>query len=297
MPSPSAPQLGWYTDTNLNPPTTTATTLSPNHFCCPPSTYFSSAFSPLESLPPSSRGSAPLYPRSPPTKPLSPHLPSAQLATPSPIPSCLTLSATLLRLLLFVFLTLNLLTFQVTTNSNAINPKTPTPAPTPNRSPLLSPLLLLSLLASFLLLLPSPLLLTPLLPGLGWGWIPTKLSATSTPLCLSPTTPLQAPDQPQRDAPHVGPRRAPAFVWFRVGSRAATPFPHRSDGGLLERLVLRRDPGSSAVGDVLFAATGVEGSIFRPPAYPPAPRGGEMSHRDKLLQILFKTFPPQRTPY
>ena len=50
MPSPSAPQFGWYTDTNLNPPTTIATTLSPNPFCCPPSTHFSSA-SPLNITP------------------------------------------------------------------------------------------------------------------------------------------------------------------------------------------------------------------------------------------------------
>ena len=101
-----------------------------------------------------------------------------------------------------------------------------------------------------------------------------------TPLCLSPTPP-QEPDQPQRDAPHAGPRRAPAFVCFRVGSRAATPFPHRSDGGLLECLVLRRDLDSSAVSRRFLCCDWGGGQHVPPPtpAYPPAPRGGETSHR------------------
>ena len=214
---------------------------SPNHFCCPPSTHFSSV-SPLNITPTFFPWISTTLSSSSPNQTTASSSALSSVSNTISHPSCLTL----LSLLLFVSLTLSLLTFQVMTNSNAINPKIPSPVPTPKRSPLLPPLLLLSLLASFLLLLPSPLLLTPLLVGPKWGWIPTNLSATSNPLCLYPTSP-QVPNQPQRDSPHAGPRRAPAFVLFRVGSRAATPFPHRSDGGLLERLVLRRDLDSSSI--------------------------------------------------
>ena len=85
MPSLFAPQLGWYTDTSLNPPNTTATPSPQTTSTVPlPPTFL--ALLPLTSLPPSSRGSALPFPRPPPTRPLPPHLPSAQLATPSPIP-------------------------------------------------------------------------------------------------------------------------------------------------------------------------------------------------------------------
>ena len=61
MSPPSAPQLGWHTDTSHSPPTTTAATLSPNHTCCAPSLhYFSTSpitpgFFPPFPTPPSPR--------------------------------------------------------------------------------------------------------------------------------------------------------------------------------------------------------------------------------------------------
>ena len=134
MPSPSAPQLGWYTDTSLNPPTTTATTLSPNHFCWPPSTHFSSA-SPLNITPTFFLWISTTLSSSSPNQTIPSSSALSSVSNTISHLSCLTLSATFLSLLLFVSLTLNLITFQVTTNSNAINPRIPTPVPTPKRSP------------------------------------------------------------------------------------------------------------------------------------------------------------------
>ena len=56
-----------------------------------------------------------------------------------------------------------------------------------------------------------------------------------------------------------------------MGSRAATLFPHRSDGGLLECLALRRDPDSSSAGRC-FLCRDWGGGQYVPtptPAYPP----------------------------
>ena len=272
LPHPSPCLAGIPTPISIPPPPLLP--LSPQTTYVAPSTHFSSA-SPLNINPvifpwirTTLSSSSPNQ-----TTPSSSALSSVSNTISHPF--CLTLSATLLSLQLFVSLTLNLLIFQVTTNNNAINPRMP--APNPNRPSLMSPLLFLSLLVSFLLLLSFPLLLTPLLVGPGWGWIPTKLSAISTPSVSPLHPPPQAPDQPQRDAPHTGPRRAPAFVWIRVGSRAASPSPHRSDGDLLERLVFRQEPGSSAVGRRSLCPDRGGGQYILPPtlAYPPAHRGGK----------------------
>ena len=269
IPSPSAPQLGWYTDTNLNPLTTTATSLSPNHFCCPPFTHFSSA-SPLNITPAffpwisTTLSSSSLNQTTPSSSALS------SVSNTISHPSCLTLSATLLSLLLFVSLILNLLTFQVTTNSNAINPNMP--ASTQTSCPPPPPTFPPSLISPSSTLPPAPN--SPSCrPRVGMDPYQT-IRHQHPPLSL-PYPPPQAPNQPQRDAPHVGPRSAPAFVWFRVGSRAATPFPHRSDGGLLERLVLRRDPGSSSIGRRSLCRDRGGGQYVpprRPPPRRPPPR-------------------------
>ena len=84
-------------------------------------------------------------------------------------------------------------------------------------------------------------------------------------------------------------------------SRAPTPFPHRSDGGLFECLVLRRDLDSSAVGR-RFLCHGRGGGQYVPPptlAYPPAPSGGETSHRAQHYLPVQHSLPllPRRLTY
>ena len=127
-----------------------------------------------------------------------------------------------------------------------------------------APLLLLSLLASFLLLLPSPLLLTPLLVGPGWGWIPTKLSATSTPICLSPTPP-QAPDQPQRDVPHAGPEGPQPLIGLGWGPGRPPLSPTVPTAASLSASCCDETSIPPLSADVFFAVSGVEDSIYTPP--------------------------------
>ena len=109
----------------------------------------------------------------------------------------------------------------------------------------------------------APLKRTPKIQG-----VTLDIHFTYPPLALPsvfPSTFPQAPDQPQRFTLHARPRIDAAFVYFRVGSRAATPFPHRSNGGFLGRLVFRRDPAALPLpADFFFAASKVEGCMFPP---------------------------------
>ena len=88
--------------------------------------------------------------------------------------SCLTLSATLLSLLLFVSLTLILLTFQVTTNNSAINPRRPVSIPPPTAH--------------------SPVSLPPSSPH---SLIPPPSALSRQPTSPSETRRMLAPEGPQ----------------------------------------------------------------------------------------------------
>ena len=217
-------------------------------------------------FPPSSRGSAPPSPRPPPTKPLPPHLPSAQLATPSPIFPASPFSAS---------------SCSFPSNSTSLSRSRPTatpstsefppPSPPPNAPPPAPPP------PPFPPSLISPSTLPPAAnspscrPRVGMDPHQT-IRHQHPPLSFPYPSPGTRP-APAGRAAYAGPRRAPAFVWFRVGSRDATPFAHRSDGCLLECLALRRDPDSSAVGRRFLCRDWGGGQYVPPPtlAYPPPP--------------------------
>ena len=121
-PHPSPNGWGWIkTDTSLNPPTTTATILCQTTSAVLLYPLFSA--SPLSITPAFFPWISTTLSSSSPnqTTPSSSAFSSVNI-TISHL-SCLTLSATLLSFLLFVSLILSLLTFQVTTNNSAINPR------------------------------------------------------------------------------------------------------------------------------------------------------------------------------
>ena len=120
---------------------------------------------------------------------------------------------------------------------------------------------LLLLLASFLLLSPFPILLTPLLVGPRRGLIPPNYQPQTPPFIFP-----QAP---------VSPRRAPAFVCFRMGSRATTPFPIVPTAASSGASFFDETAALPLPAEVFFAASEVEGGMSNPPpppAYPPSPR-------------------------
>ena len=195
------------------------------------------ALLPLTSLLPSSRGSAPPFPRPPPTRPFPPHLPLAQLATPSLIspasPSPPHFSA-------FYCLSPSHSTSSHSRSRPTATPSTPKyqpPPPPPTVPPSCPPPPPFppSLISSSSTLPPAPN--SPSCkPRVGMD--PHQTVCHQHPP-LSLPYPPQAPDQPKRDAPNAGPRRAPAIVWFRVGSSAPTPFPHRSVIILIIKIALQ----------------------------------------------------------
>ena len=76
-----------------------------------------------------------------------------------------------------------------------------------------------------------------------------------------------------------------------MGSKAAIPFPHRSNGGHLERLVLDETPVPPTSADVFFAATGAKGSSFHPhPGVLPPSRAPWRRNVEQGLYVVIVMF-------
>ena len=287
MPSPSAPQLGWCTDTSLNPPppqlppspqTTSAVPLPPTFL----------ALLPLTSLPPSSRGLVPPFSRPPSTRQLPPHWPLAQLATPSPIPPASPSPPN--------FSASSCLSPSHSTSSHSRSRPTATPStpkyqpPPPTAPPPLSPLLLLSLLASFLLLLPPPP--APNSPSCRHrvGMDPNRTACHQHPP-LSLPYPPRHPTSPSGTRHMQAPEGPQPLFGLGWGPGWPPPSPTVPTAASSSASSCDETPVPPPSADVLFAVTGVEGSMFCPlprRTPPPPPRPVEAKRRTGGLQDLSK---------